>query len=225
MVSNTAELFESLFAQFVYLGILVGIVVLAILAILILKFRDRGAATPEPKDGIMLGKIPEERGKIKTIVISLTLSTLVLAFLLNGTFAAIDELNTPPGGTMTIEVQGFQWGWKFIYPNKYEDTVLRVAKEETVILKITSTDVFHSFGIVEFRMKKDAIPGRINTLWFVPKEIGAYDIVCFEFCGLGHAFMKTKLYVMEPNEFQDWYSKLKPRSVEHPIVQEGGQRP
>lgn len=217
MVSNTTEVFESLFSQFVLLGILVGIVVISLLIVLTIRFRDRGVTTPEPQDAPMLGKIPEERGHKKTVIISLTLSVVILSFLLSGTFAVIDTLTYPPSGTMTVEVRGFQWGWKFIYPNNYEDTVLRLPKDETVILKIKSDDVFHSFGVVEYKMKKDSIPGRTNTLWLIPKETGEFEIVCFEFCGLGHAFMKSKLIVMEPAEFQDWYSRLKPAEAQHPI--------
>ena len=225
MISNTSEIFTTLFNQFLWLGILVSVVVLGLMAFLIMKNRDRGAATPDPEDAPMLGKMPEERGKIKTVVISLTLSVTILGVLIIGTFGAIDALNTPPQGTLNIQVRGFQWGWKFIYPNNYEDTILRVPKDDTVIVKIQSNDVAHSFGIIEFKIKKDAIPGRTNTIWFIPKEAGEYNIVCFEFCGLGHAFMKTKLIVMEPNEFQEWYSKLKPGDIQHPPVQQGGQQP
>ncbi len=225
MVSNTAEIFASLFGQFLFFGTLVAIVVLGLMTFLILRFRDRGTATPEPEDAIMSGKIPKERGHIKTVIISLTLSVLILGSLLFNTFGAIDAINTPPQGTLNIEVRGFQWGWKFVYPNNYEDNVLRVPKGDTVIVKIHSDDVFHSFGILEFKIKRDAIPGRTNTIWFIPKDVGEYNIICYEFCGLGHAFMKTKLIVMEPNDFQDWYSKVKPGEIQHAPVQKGGQQP
>ena len=109
------------------------------------------------------------------------------------------------------------------YPNNYQDTVLRVPKDETVILKIVSDDVAHSFGILEYNIKRDALPGRTNTIWFVSKETGEFNIVCFEFCGVGHAYMKTKLIVMDPTDYQDWYSKAKPAEAEHPV--QGGARP
>jgi len=223
MVSNTSEIFQGLFSLFTYLGILVGVVVIAILLVLILKYGDRGSKTPDPQDTPMLGKVPAERGHLKTVLLSLTASTVILLFLLQGTFGVIDTLNTPPSGTLTVQVDGFQWGWKFIYPNNYEDSVLRVPKDETVILKIVSPDVAHSFGIVEYNIKRDAIPGRTNTIWFIPKETGEFNIACFEFCGVGHAYMKTKLIVMDPAEFQDWYSKAKPAGAEHPV--QGASRP
>ena len=223
MVSNTSEIFQSLFSLFVWLGILVGVVVTAIFLIVILKYRDRGSKTPEPPDTPILGKVPEERGHLKTVVISLSLSILILSFLLNGTFAAIDTLNTPPSGTLNVQVSGFQWGWKFVYPNNYQDTVLRVPKDETVILKIVSDDVAHSFGIVEYNIKRDALPGRTNTIWFISRDVGEFNIVCFEFCGVGHAYMKTKLIVMDPAEFQDWYSRVKPAEADHPV--QGASRP
>ncbi|MBM3898315.1 MAG: cytochrome c oxidase subunit II [Thaumarchaeota archaeon] len=217
MVSNTAEIFQGLFSLFTWLGILVGVVVITLFLVLILKYRDRGSQTPEPQDAPMLGKVPAERGHLKTVLISLTMSIIILTFLLNGTFGAIDTLNTPPAGTLNVQVDSFQWGWKFIYPNNYEDTILRVPKDEPVILKIVSPDVAHSFGILEFNIKMDAIPGRTNIIWFVAKETGEFNIACFEFCGVGHAYMKTKLIVMDPTEFQDWYSKAKPAEAEHQV--------
>jgi len=223
MVSSTSEIFQPLFDLFVWLGILVGVVVITIFLIVIFKYRDRGSKTPEPEDTPILGKVPEERGHPRSVVISLALSIVILTFLLNGTFAVIDTLNTPPSGTLNVQVNGFQWGWKFVYPNNYQDTVLRVPKDETVILKIVSNDVAHSFGVLEYKTKMDALPGRINTIWFIPKDTGEYNIVCFEFCGVGHAYMKTKLIVMDPAEFQDWYSKVKPAEAEHPV--QGASRP
>ena len=209
MVSNTSEIFFGLFNQFWFLGILVSIVVLGLMVYLMARFRDRGAATPDPEDSPILGKIPEDRGKIKTVAISLTLSSVILALLLGGTFGAIDAINNPPQGTLNVEVTGFQWGWKFTYPNGYVNIgELRVPVGRPVLVTVLSDDVFHSFGITEYRIKRDALPGRVNTIWFEAKEPGVFDIRCFELCGIGHAFMTAKLQAMEPAEFDTWYASV-----------------
>jgi len=41
----------------------------------------------------------------------------------------------------------------------------------------------------------DAVPGRINTVWFSPTEAGEFDIQCREYCGLIHYNMRAKLFV------------------------------
>jgi len=132
--------------------------------------------------------------------------------LVFGTFAAIDTIRNPPRqatlqqNTLEVDVVGFQWAWEFQYPNG-NTTVgqLRVPVGEVVILNVTSRDVFHDFGIIEFKIKTDAIPGVSNIIWFVARQPGTFTIQCFEFCGLGHAGMKADLIVMEPADFSAWY--------------------
>ena len=208
-VSNTAELFFSLFNIFTILAILVGTFVLGLMAYLVLRFRET-ASSPEPEDAPKLGQLPAPRGKLRTVVISVVLSTIILGVLVVGTFSAIDQINTPPqvcaqtpSPCLTVQVEAGRFFWNVTYPGGREDTnLLVVPKGTTVILKVTSLDVFHSFGIEDFRIKTDAIPGRINTIWFVANEAGDYLIRCFELCGTGHAAMIGTLQVVEPGSFQ-----------------------
>ena len=45
----------------------------------------------------------------------------------------------------------------------------------------------------------DAVPGRVNTVWFAPVEVGEHDIQCREYCGLIHYNMRGTLIVEEPS--------------------------
>ncbi len=208
-VSNTAELFFSLFNIFTILAVLVGTFVLGLMGYLVLRFRER-ALSPEPEDAPKLGQLPAPRGKLRTLVISVTLSAIILGVLVVGTFSAIDKINAPPqicaqtpSPCLTLQIEAGRFFWNVTYPGGQEDTnLLVVQKGITVILKVTSLDVFHSFGIEDFRIKTDAIPGRINTIWFVTNESGDYVMRCFELCGTGHAAMKGTLRVVEPGSFQ-----------------------
>ena len=56
-----------------------------------------------------------------------------------------------------------------------------------------STDVNHSFNIHDYVVLMDAIPGRVNTVWFAPMEAGVHDIQCREYCGLIHYNMRGTL--------------------------------
>ena len=40
--------------------------------------------------------------------------------------------------------------------------------DKPVIVRLRSKDVIHSFGVPEFRVKQDAIPGLTIPIWFVP---------------------------------------------------------
>ncbi len=207
-VSNTYETWTGLFNTFATLAVVVGAVVLGLMTFLVIKYRDKGASSKEPEDAPTLGKIPPSRGRLKTVAISLTLTSAILTVLLFGTFGALDALMNPPQeNTMDVTVTAFQWGWKFKYSNGYEDTrELRVPVGKAVRIKVLSDDVFHNFGISDYKIKMDAIPGRTNHMWFRATQPGDYVIQCYELCGIGHAFMRAKLVVMEPSQFEGWYS-------------------
>jgi len=86
-----------------------------------------------------------------------------------------------------------------------------------IIVKLRSKDVIHSFGVPEFRVKQDAIPGLTIPIWFVPNVTTAemrtktgnsefqYEIACAQLCGLGHARMRGFVTVQSAEEFQTWF--------------------
>ena len=85
-----------------------------------------------------------------------------------------------------------------------------------IIVRLRSKDVIHSFGVPEFRVKQDAIPGLTIPIWFIPTitttdmrtQTGnpefQYEIACAQLCGLGHARMRGFVTVQTNEEFQKW---------------------
>ena len=71
---------------------------------------------------------------------------------------------------------------------------------------MTSEDVIHSFFVPAFRTKQDVVPGRYSTIWFQPTKPGKYHLFCAEYCGTNHSGMIGWIYVMEPQDYQDWLS-------------------
>jgi cytochrome c oxidase subunit 2 len=88
--------------------------------------------------------------------------------------------------------------------------------DKPIIIRLRSKDVIHSFGVPEFRVKQDAIPGLTIPLWFVPTVTTAdmrtrtgnpefqYEIACAQLCGLGHYRMRGFVTVQTADEFQKW---------------------
>jgi cytochrome c oxidase subunit 2 len=112
-----------------------------------------------------------------------------------------------PPDAMVIKVTGSMWKWSFEYDNKKQiDSTLYVPVGKPIKMEIYSSDVNHSFYLPAFRIKEDAIPGRMNYLVFHPTEIGTYQIMCAEYCGMNHAYMLAKLIVLPQDEFWKWYS-------------------
>jgi cytochrome c oxidase subunit 2 len=95
-----------------------------------------------------------------------------------------------------------------------------------IIVKLRSKDVIHSFGVPEFRVKQDAVPGLTIPIWFIPNVTTAdmraktgnaefqYEIACAQLCGLGHAHMRGFVTVLGPDEFQKWMDDKVKESVE-----------
>jgi cytochrome c oxidase subunit 2 len=210
-VSSTQVQFDSLFGLFTYLAVAVGIVVFSFLIYLIVRYREKPSSR-QPSDTPILGRSPQSRGHARTVILTLTLSTIIIVPLIIGSFGAVDIILTPPQHVCpgcAIEVTAHQFYWQFTYSNgtkPYQSYgVLRVPIEQNIRLNVTSADVFHDFGIIGYDIKTDAIPGRTNTIWFYPDITGNFTIQCFELCGVGHATMKGTLMVMTQSAYSAWY--------------------
>jgi cytochrome c oxidase subunit 2 len=117
-----------------------------------------------------------------------------------------------PDDAMEVTVTGRMWSWTFEYDNGRKSEVLYVPHNKPVKLELISQDVLHNLYIPAFRIKEDVVPGRENYMWFVAQKEGSYDILCAEYCGLRHSFMITKLEVVSPEAFEEWYA-LPPDSL------------
>src|SRR5262249_2677765 len=81
------------------------------------------------------------------------------------------------------------------------DNPLRVPTGKRVRVLITSNDVIHSWSVPDFGIKRDAIPGMLNDVWFEVDEPGIYRGQCSELCGKDHGFMPVVVQVMPPDEY------------------------
>jgi cytochrome c oxidase subunit 2 len=107
---------------------------------------------------------------------------------------------------------------------------LYLPANKPIIVRLRSKDVIHSFGVPEFRVKQDAIPGLTIPIWFVPTVTTAemrtrmgkpefqYEIACAQLCGLGHARMRGFVTVQTADEFQKWLAeKIQEQSESDPF--------
>ncbi len=226
-VSNTADLFFSLWNTFLFLAVAVGVFVFAVMTFLLFKYRAR-ASTPEPDDAPKLGKFPVHRGHARTLIASVTLSAIILSVLIFGTFSVIDQISSlppqcgdpvqhpenytlPKGPCMLVNVVGHRFYWTFYYANGtshdsagHPSLIVPVGK--IVVLNVTSNDVTHNLTLIEYKIKTDAIEGRANQIWFNATDTGTFRIQCFEYCGTAHYTMYTSLVAMSPPEFVNWYN-------------------
>jgi cytochrome c oxidase subunit 2 len=86
------------------------------------------------------------------------------------------------------------------------DNPLVVPEDTKVRLLLTAQDVIHAWWVPAFGMKKDAIPGNVNELWFkIDKgKTGLYRGQCAELCGRDHGFMPVVVKVVTKDEYRIW---------------------
>lgn len=119
-------------------------------------------------------------------------------------FTGFLHLAVPPENAYEVLVTGQKWKWLFTYPNGTVDENLHVPVDTPVRLVLASEDVIHSFFVPEFRIKRDAVPGRYTKLWFQATEPGSYQVFCAEYCGTSHSNMLAQVVVHRPGEFEKW---------------------
>jgi len=96
-------------------------------------------------------------------------------------------------------------------PNGRDDVTtinqLNLPIDRPILVKLSSKDVIHSFGLYEMRVKQDAIPGMEIPVWFIPNRAGDYEIACSQLCGLGHYRMRGFITVQSQADFDGWMAE------------------
>ncbi|NJN80340.1 MAG: cytochrome c oxidase subunit II [Anaerolineales bacterium] len=129
---------------------------------------------------------------------------LVVIFAYLGGYSLGDVSRVDPQA-LIINVKGQQFTWTFEYPEYGIITnELHLPVDRQVVLKMTSTDVIHSFWVPEFRIKQDVVPGRITDYRVTPTLIGDYKVRCAELCGTSHAYMENPVIVNSQADYDAW---------------------
>lgn len=114
---------------------------------------------------------------------------------------------------VVIKAVGFQWGWRFEYPNGVISQELTMPVDRRVRMDLESQDVNHAFWIPEFRVKSDLLAGQTTYLWFTPTITSAeYEaehgreirLVCAELCGRAHWSMYSTVKIVPEAEYTAW---------------------
>ena len=115
------------------------------------------------------------------------------------------RLARPPVDSIEIFAVGKQWMWKVQHPTGVREiNELHVPTGRNVRLTLGSEDVIHDFSIPAFRVKMDAVPGKLTTMWFKAEVPGTYHIFCAEYCGTKHSGMIGQVIVMTPHDYETW---------------------
>jgi len=218
------DVFQQIYQVFLVLGTLVGVVVIGYMVYNAYTYRDTEDA--ELDDPPRLGELPSSGGKGRKLFLSFALSAIIVISLIVWTYGtllfvegetvaagtSIEDADYEPGDdAMTVMVEGYQFGWRFTYPNgaTYDSGAndpLRIPAGVKVNVVVTSSDVHHNFWVPGLRAKADAIPGQRTTTWLEADSPGEYRAACAELCGAGHSYMDAQVVAMEESAFNQWYT-------------------
>ena len=180
------------------------IIVSAALVAMAVKYRRRGKVESTPA---ITGNETLE------IIWTVIPSIILVAIFIHG-LVVFNEMRTPPGEAVEVNVVGQKWLWQFEYQDGRKTiNELNVRQNLPVKMIMRSEDVLHSFFIPAFRVKQDILPGRFTQLWFTPTKVGSFVIFCAEYCGAGHSQMLARVNVMSPEAFARWEGKGAPGEV------------
>ena len=155
---------------------------------------------------------------------------LILVAVAIPSFRLLRTQLSDPKGDMIVKAIGHAWYWSYEYPqtdqgggftfdaNIDEDRQPRLlqADNEMVVpigkivkLQVTAADVLHSWAMPAFGFKIDAVPGRLNQMWFKADKEGTFHGQCSELCGQRHAFMPIVVRVVSEQAYADWLKEAK----------------
>jgi cytochrome c oxidase subunit 2 len=185
--------------------IFVGVCVVVLFSVRL--FRQR------PGEELLDG--PPIHGNTKLEVVWTTLPALMLVSLCTYAYLVLRDVEQAPAASaapeLKVDVYGQQFAWTFKYPiaggKEVATTQLYLPKGRSVKFAVRSKDVIHDFWVPNFRMKVDAVPGVTTGYRITPTRLGDYPVVCAELCGLGHAYMRQTVHVLEPAKFDAWLAK------------------
>lgn len=161
---------------------------------------------------------------------------IILVVMAVPSAAMLVRMEDSSDAELVVKVTGYQWMWHYEYlgedvefysklstprtaildqEEKREDYLLAV--DNRLVLPVgrkirfehTAGDVIHSWWVPALSVKKDAIPGYINTNWAQIDEPGIYRGKCAELCGRGHGFMPVVVEALPGEEFDAWLERRK----------------
>ncbi len=203
--SREARISDDAFDFLMYLAAPIFVFVIVAVGYTVIFNRSKGGDADE--DGP-----PIRDHKVFTRTWLLISTALAILVIITPGFTGLDELRAEPNPDMVIDVRGERWNWNFTYQDTGVETQdkLVIPVDTRILFRVTAADVLHSFWIPAFRIKIDAVPGRVTETMVTAEKLGTFAddetsrVQCAELCGVGHARMWSEVEVMSKADFDAW---------------------
>jgi cytochrome c oxidase subunit II len=223
MVTELGQSVSNFHTYLVWLITVVCLFVLALLLVIVARFNERKNPVPSQTTHNTLLEVAW------TIV-----PVLILVAIAIPSFRLLRQQLVPPQADLVVKATGYSWYWGYEYPAdqggiKFDSNMITEAKDlkpdqprllgadnamvvpvgKVVRVQVTSADVIHAFAMPSFYIKVDAVPGRLNEVWFKAEKEGVYYGQCSELCGNGHPYMPIEIRVVSEQQFAAWLVEAK----------------
>ena len=197
------------------------VVVFALLAYVVVKFRRKATHGREPAQVYGSTQLELAWTVIPVLIV-------VILFLAAARVIGVVQNAEHPGNAIDVTVIGHQFWWEYRYPslnvvtaNELHIPVSDPAHPTPTFLTLLSADTDHSFWVPRLAGKTDLIPNHPNSMWIDPHETGLYLGQCAQYCGTQHAKMLLRVYVQTREEFNRWIQEQSRPAQVSSIVSEG----
>ena len=159
-------------------------------------------STPETSEKVQLHVDPTERAWIRTaiaVLVVFAVSVTIAGFMLGIQVPTEEQRvnpqtlqDAPPWSEPGVReiVAGEEYDVYIVSKRFfYEPSTIEIPVGAEVTFYVTSTDVQHGFKIQDTNVNFMVIPGEVSKLTTTFNEVGTFDYICTEYCGLGHAVM------------------------------------
>ena len=186
-------------------AVIIGGFVCVLVAYAVLRYRRKG------------DHIPRQSQYQLPLELAYTIVPILIVFGLFAATLVVENKETAnPATKVTINVNAFQWGWKFTYPGTnafvYGQTTqnpeMIMPAGENVHFNLTSSDVIHGFYVHDFNFSRYALPGVRNEFTILAKNEGTYFGQCTQLCGLYHSLMYFRVKVVSQSQYAAWIASF-----------------
>ncbi len=143
-----------------------------------------------------------------------TIPMILVLFMFYVGWEGFLPMRKAPKDAMEVNVIGRMWKWTFEYSGNKQSDTLVLPINKSVKLNLISKDVIHGLFIPAFRVKEDVVPGKNNYTWFIPGEIGEFDLLCSAYCGVSHSYMSAIVKIVTNDYYVKWLAALPVKKVE-----------
>jgi len=200
--SVNRNLIDQLNTQLLYVALPLTLFVEVILVYAVVRFRDNENPEPTAEDPALEITWTVATGIVLVFVGVAAYTVLTSPFISPTPEAEASRVEND----VTVDALAYQWGWEFEYEeaNLTTQDLLVVPRDRNVSLELRSADVLHSMYVPKLGLKQDVFPGHDTIIKTRVLQTGAYRGYCAEFCGAGHARMRTQVVVVPPDTYRQW---------------------